>query len=157
MSSDIFSELENEVFHDIGRASDLLWLHFGEKILIKNHRGFEREKGSFGIHVQCPWRFLHHGKLLLGNMDIYLSREGVSESEFDWFENGKSVFDEKVEKIKQYVLPIKIEKMIVDNVGNLKIIFKNELVFEAMPNSSVEMEFWRFINNKTREHIVFFE
>lgn len=157
MNIETISELENEVLNNFGRASDLLWIHFGEKLKIKNYKGIEVEKGSYGLHVQCPWRFLHHGKLILGNMDIYIPREGISESEFEWCEIGESVFDEKAQKIRLNLLPLKVEKVLVDSIGNLKIEFENELVFEAIPNSSVETEFWRFINNKTKEHMVIFE
>ncbi len=69
--------------------------------------------------VQCPWRFLHHGKLILGNMDINIPIEGVFESEFDWFEIGKSVFDENVLKIRQSLLPLKVLAVSVDSVCNL--------------------------------------
>ena len=157
MNIKTISELENEVFNSIGRSSDLLWIHFGEKIKTKNYKGIEVEKGSYGIHVQCPWRFLHCDKLILGNMDVYIPREGVSESEFDWCKIGESVFDENVQKIRQNVLPLKVEEVLIDSIGNLKIKFENELVFEANPNSSIKTEFWRFINNKTKEHMVIFE
>lgn len=157
MNIKTINELENEVFCNIGRASDLLWIHFGEMMKIKNYKGIEVEKGSYGIHVQCPWRFLHYGKLILGNKDIYIPREGVSESEFDWCEIGESVFDEKVQKIRQNLLPVKVKEVFLDSIGNFKIEFENKLVFEAIPNSSVETEFWRFINNKTKEHMVIFD
>ena len=156
MNNNIISELENEVFCNIGRTADMLWIHFGEMLKTKNYKGIEIEKGSYGLHVQCPWRFLHHGKLILGNMDINIPIEGVFESEFDCFEIGKSVFDENVLKIRQRLLPLKVLAVSVDGIGNLKIKFENELVLEVIPNSGVKMEFWRFINNKTREHMVIF-
>ena len=151
------NELDDQAFNNIGRVSDLLWIHFGEKMKTLNYKGVEVTKGSYGIHVQCPWRFLHHGKLILGNMDIYIPREDVSDSEFDWSESHESVFDKNVKKISQNLLPLKVESVFIDSIGNLKIEFENELVFEAMPNSSVETEFWRFINFKTNEHMVIFD
>jgi len=157
MSENIGNELINEELNNIGRASDLLWLHFGQKFYIINRRGIEVEKGSYGIHIQCPWRFIHQGILVLGSMDIYMPKEGVHESDFNWDEIGNSVFDEKIKVIKEKILPIKVQKVESDEIGNLKLIFEDDFVFEAMPNCSVKQEFWRLINNVTKEHTVIFE
>lgn len=157
MKNRILGELVNEKIFDIGRAADLLWIHIGEKILVKNYKGLDVEKGSYAIHVQCPWRIIHHGKLVLGNMDIYRHKDSIVESEFDWSEIGNSVFDEKIEKIKNEVLPIKVNDYILDAIGSLKLICEDEIIFEVTPNSSGKIEFWRYINNISKEHVVIFE
>lgn len=157
MEDEAFSELVNEKLFDMGRTSDLLWIQLGEKILVKNYKGFEVQKGSYAIHVQCPWRIVCHGELVLGNMDIYRPKDGIVESEFDWSEIGNSVFDEKLEKVKIELLPVKIKDLILDDIGTLKLICDDEFIFEAIPNSSGRIEFWRFINNISKKHVVIFE
>ncbi len=115
------------------------------------------KKGSFGLNIQCPWRILKHGKLILGSNDIFMPINDGFESEFDWSEIGGSVFDDRVEKIIRDLLPLKVILVCVDEIGDLKIAFEKEVIFEVMPNSSVKVEFWRFINYKTNEHVVFYE
>ena len=160
MSRGILAEIikiKNKPMFNIGRAADLLWIHFGQSIIVKNHRGFEVEKGDYAIHVQCPWRFIQDYKLILGSGDVYIPREGISDSEFDWNTFGMSIFDEKLKMIKSKNTPIVVEDVSIDEVGTLKIIFERGLVFETLPNSSVTVEYWIFINNRTKKHTVVFE
>ncbi len=44
MNFKVVKELENNDLINIGRASDLLWLQFGEKIKIRNYKNIEIEK-----------------------------------------------------------------------------------------------------------------
>lgn len=160
MSAELISEIikiQNEPMFNLGRAADLLWIHFGKKIVVKNHRGVEVEKGEYAIHLQCPWRFVENSKLILGSRDIYVPREGIQDSEFNWDTFGMSIFDEKVKTFLEELTPIVVSNVTVDEIGTLKIQFENGLVFEAFPESSQISEYWRFINNKTKEHTVVFE
>ncbi len=142
---------------NIGRSADLLWIHFGRCIVIKNQKGSEVEKGDYAIHVQCPWRFIQYDKLILGSKDVFIPREGVSESEFDWNIFGMSIFDEKVKTIKEQIAPVIVKDVTISEDGTLVIRYEKGLVFEAFPDSSITIEHWRFINNKTKEHTVVYE
>ncbi len=150
-------ELENKNFIDIGRASDLLWLQFGEKIKIKNYKNIEIERGSMGLNIQCPWRILKRDQLILGNNDIYEPADDIFETEFDWSEIGGSVFDKKVIEIFSNMLPLMVKSVEVSKIGDLKLEFEKEIVLEVISNSASKIELWRFINYKTNEHIVCFE
>ena len=157
MESNMLKILEAEKMFDIGRAINLLWISFGDLVVIKNRKGIESERGHFAIHIQCPWRIIYQGELLLGDMDIYTPQADVNESDFDWSEIGYSIFDEKLIKIKAELLPIKVISTYLDNTGYIKILFEKDVVFEAMPNGSSKTEFWRFIDFMSNNQIVIFE
>lgn len=154
---DNVTKIEGQSMFCIGRAADMLWIQFGKRIFVKNRKGLEVEKGEYAIHVQCPWRFRQKGKIILGSRDVYIPSSNVSELDFNWETIGMSIFDKESEIINNKIAPINVEKVDMDMFGTLKIIFDNEVIFEAFTDSTEEVEFWRFINNNTKEHTVVFD
>lgn len=141
----------------MGRAADLFWIVFGKDILVEDYKGNKVEKNEYAIHIQCPWRLLKDNNLILGSRDIYIPKEGIEESEFDYESFGMSLFDEKVKGIESELLPLHVESISTDSTGGFKIVFNHCFVLEVMPDSSAEIEFWRFIDFNTRKHYVLFE
>lgn len=148
-------KLLGEYFLSLGRTTDLLWIQFGNMMKLKNFKNEEVEKGEYVFHIQCPWRFIQKNKMLLGNEDIYQSEEYIEN--FDWTKKGTSIFDKKESSINELLKNTKVKEVYLNSLGDLKIIFTNEVVFEVFLNTSLKMESYRFINNKTREHFVIFE
>lgn len=153
---DDIMHMQGEQMFGIGRAADLLWIQFGDKVKVTNRKGVEVEKGQFALHVLCPWRFTHNNRVLLGSRDIYIPRNGIAEEDFDCTTSGMSAFDEKVPVLESMV-PVKVIGLSVDAVGTVSIAFETGLKFEAFPDSACAKEFWRFINHKTGRHTVVFE
>lgn len=52
----------NKQISAIGRASNMLWLGIGDKIMVVNSRGLEVEKSTFSLHVQSTWRIVDKEK-----------------------------------------------------------------------------------------------
>jgi hypothetical protein len=50
-----------------------------------------------------------------------------------------------------------VKEVYLNSLGDLKIIFTNEVIFKVFLNTLLKTESYRFINNKTREHFVIFE
>ena len=46
--------LINQPLLKMGRASDLCWILFGERILGEDKKGNTIEKGEYSLHLQCP-------------------------------------------------------------------------------------------------------
>lgn len=157
MIDKVKSALEGQPLLYIGRATDMLWMGFGKLVKIKNYKGLEDEKGEFAVHVQCPWRFVHQEKVVVGSRDIYMPRNGISDHEFDYEKRGLSIFDSICEAFNSEWIPLLVSEVCVDIFGTLKIIFANGLVFETFINSVTTDEYWRFINFQTKEHIVVFD
>lgn len=58
-------------FRSIGRATNLLWLQFGERHQIPPRRGGTKVVGDWAVNVQCPWRFIRQDRILVGYHDFY--------------------------------------------------------------------------------------
>lgn len=149
------NKVHKKKFLCLGRATNLLWIQFGNILKLKNFKNEEIEKGEYVFHIQCPWRFIQKNKILLGNEDIYQSEEYIEN--FDWTKKGTSIFDKKESSINELLKNTKVKEVYLNSLGDLKIIFTNEVIFEVFLNTSLKMESYRFINNKTREHFVIFE
>jgi len=63
-------------FRCIGRATNLLWLHFGELHEVSDRRGGTKDVGDWAVHIQCPWRISRHGRILIAYHDYYYSPDG---------------------------------------------------------------------------------
>lgn len=55
------SNLIGQRVNYIGRASNMLDLHFGEDVIVTDSRG-EKRVGTYSLHVQCPWRIINLAK-----------------------------------------------------------------------------------------------
>lgn len=64
--------LVGERVNYIGRAANMLDLHFGEDVVVTTRRG-PHTVGTYILHVQCPWRIINVEKrgMYLGSMDFY--------------------------------------------------------------------------------------
>src|SRR5574344_1426231 len=130
--------LINQPLLDIGRASNLLWLSFGERVVTINRKGNEIQKGKYALNVQCAWRLTQNSRIIVASKDIYLPKTGLEYDSFNWEEYGNNRFDERI--------------------SSFKIDFEFGVKFELFPDDSLEEEFWRFIiNGNKSEHFVYID
>jgi hypothetical protein len=136
-----------------GRASNLFWLGFGEKILV-TRRGKKEEVAEYALHIQCSWRIAKGYKIIVGSQDFYSPRTGLeNENEhFEWNIQGNNRFDERIESfIKDINEHTIVERVDSDEVGGLKIFLSQGYLLEVFPNTSEDdeySEFWRLFNRK---------
>ncbi|HWL22436.1 hypothetical protein H7K20_18910 [Priestia aryabhattai] len=137
----------------IGRASNLFWLGFGEKILV-TRRGKMEEVAEYALHIQCSWRIAKANKIVVGSRDFYYPRTGLdNENEhFEWDVQGNNRFDERIksiiEDINEHTI---VERFESDEVGGLKIFLSQGYLLEVFPDTSEDdeySEFWRLFNRK---------
>lgn len=138
--------LEGCQMQDIGRAVNMAWFGFSTG---ENHRDHH-------LHIQCPWRMRKDDELIVGSNDIFEVLPGKPVEE--WDEVGNNFFDEIIrEKEFESIFPLKVEHAEITKYGDIKIICKGGYYLEVFIDSTVLVENWRFLNNKTDEHIVFLE
>lgn len=147
--------LENNVMEGMGRCSDMIWISFGKELLVRNYRNEEVKKSEYALHIQCPFRISKNNKILLSNYDIYTSIEGSIND--DWDVIGNNRYDKIVEDLLIPMLPLKVNKVNFSKIGDIEILFKDNIAINIFVNSSEIAEEWRFINNNTGEHYVFRE
>lgn len=145
---------------DIGRASNLLWLSFGKRVVVIDRKGNEIQKGKYALNVQCAWRLTQNSHIIVASKDVYLPKIGLDYDSFDWEEYGSNRFDERISNFKPMITKINLSvlNITVDDIGGVIIDLESGVKFELFPDDSLEDEFWRFIiNGNKSEHFVFVE
>jgi hypothetical protein len=59
-----------------GRATNMLWVHFGEMHEVAAYRGGTKTVGDWAIHVQCAWRLCRRGRIEIAYRDYCYSPDG---------------------------------------------------------------------------------
>lgn len=153
--------LIGEPLSGIGRAANMLWMGFGKDVKTTNLKGQERTVSEYALHIQCAWRIIYRKRIFTGNGDFY--QLTVENDTGDWDTKGGNLFDLKAVEINSLLekKSFTVEKIIVRDIGDLKIYFSNGLRLEVFPNDSLHEEYWRFFSKKPeladRRHLVVFQ
>lgn len=152
------SVLERKQFLSIGRASDLLWIKFGERAMDQKAEAGGMKRREYALDIQCPWRIKDKSNsgIILASYDIYEPNSQIEWNEsFDWDVQGNNLFDEKVKKIFSSV-DINVDYVSVSVNNDLTVGFSNGLILETFINVSSEIECWRFFEKGKDEHLVIY-
>jgi hypothetical protein len=142
----------------IGRAADLLWVHFGEMKEVPARRGDTRSLGDWALHIQCPWRITKPPAILVANGDCYYKAD--IDEPYDWDAGGESRFDSHAAPLNREFesLPPRVEAVVVDTVGGFSLRLSNGYCLDVFPSNSTgcKSEHWRFFQpRKDERHFVF--
>ena len=155
------SKVLGQPFLSIGRAGNLLWLCFGENIVVRDRNGNEKTKSTYALNIQCAWRVIKENKIIVASGDFYLPKTGMSgDDAVEWDKIRVNRFDEKIDELKKaMVSEMIINGVLGDEIGGLCISFDSGIKLEIFPNDSLEDEFWRFIefDGQNSEHFVVFD
>jgi len=119
--------------------------------------------GKYALHIECCSRFICGDKVVMGKRDIYWpTSEQEKDADFDWDNHdwdikGNNRYDELAAQYFSEDSPkFIVEKILVNNVGDLKIYLTNDFVLEIFADSTDDDEYWRFfeLGNKDQEHLV---
>ena len=142
----------------IGRAADLLWLHFGDRRTVSTFDGRTKEVGSWALHVQTPWRFTRGHEIIVGLRDIYYRSDNGECIDEDI--HGISRFDRHAAALNAEfdASPWTVRSIVCDRVGGFSLEFDLERSFDVFPNvafTSEGFEFWRLFEPGTdNDHYV---
>ena len=130
----------------VGRALDMLWIHFGDYRTYCDDRGKSREVGEWALHVQCPWRFVHSVGITLASADVYFYAN--RDEPYDFRAGGESVFDRKAAQLNRVLESgdFRVSSIAVGVSGTFELECNDELRFSVFPNASYQDptgEFWR--------------
>ncbi|MDN7240755.1 hypothetical protein QWY14_03090 [Planococcus sp. N028] len=136
----------------LGRASNLLWLGFGDLIDVVR-RGETEELAEFALHVQCAWRITKASTIYVGSHDFYVPSskwEGDME-DFYWDIQGNNRFDERVRWLMRSIKSgLVVENIEADTFGGLTVYLSNDYTLEIFPNSSETGDYsesWRLFRS----------
>ena len=121
-----------------GRAADMLWLQFGERVRAPTSRSPEREVGEFALHVLCPWRVAGAAGVITGRSDIFVpSDPDQDEDDFRWDWPGRSIVDRQ---LKSWIdahekQPLRVLQIVVDRCAGFALRLENEYTVEVFPDA----------------------
>lgn len=142
----------------VGRAANLLWLHFGEMHEVAARGGGTKMVGDWAIHVQCAWRLCRLAHIEVAYRDYYYSPDGDALD--DWDTPGKSRFDQQAASLVAgfAASPPEILSFTVNDVGGFSLLFSHDFRLYVFPDDSSHgdySEHWRlFAPASDREHFV---
>jgi hypothetical protein len=134
---------------DVGRATDLTWLQFGQRRMVKDFRGEAKEVGEYALHLQCVWRLVQGEQVIIGQRDLYYpATPGRTSPEvpagFNWDVQGANrldyLLDEFFHRSNQQLI---VEHTEVGCAAAFAIFFRDNFVLEIFPNDSFDEEHWR--------------
>ena len=157
----VYQFLDNLVMQPvrvIGRASNMLWIGFGEKVKLLDDKGKEKEVSTYALHIQCRWRIVNKERreILLAASDFYSPKEDIDDySNFDWELQGNNLFDEKSLEWLIRESPIYVKEYEINMWGDLFLIFTNNDKLEVFITSTGDTEGWRIFEcGKEKPHMV---
>ncbi|MGW7408764.1 hypothetical protein ACWGI9_34620 [Streptomyces sp. NPDC054833] len=130
-TSEIRRLLHGTTVRSVGRAADLGVIEFA---------GPHGEAVS--AHVQCPFRILQEGKLILGSRDMRYPQQGAGTDAFDRF---KTVYDSRAATLNGILEQLRptVTRVTVGDGGHLVAGWEPAFRIEFFPDCSGSMEAWR--------------
>ena len=159
------SRLIGQLVHSIGRAANMLDLHFGEDVIVPDRISKEKHVGTYSLHGQCPWRIinLEKRKVLLGSLDFYapstrrLAAEDFDCNHFDWDVQGENLFDEKAQEWFAGLEHVTVVAARMNRFGDARIDLSNGDRIEIFVTATDDGECWRlFLSAKSTTQLVIY-
>jgi hypothetical protein len=140
----------------MGRAATMLWVGFGDYVVVSDLNGEKREVAEYALHLQCPWRLIEPRGIITGATDLF----HASEEPYRELEDGE--WDKKVgdhlyvtlcdARIEAFFAEhgddtLIVESVTADDVGSLRIALKDGYAIEVFPDDSLPGEHWRFFGS----------
>lgn len=160
MKEDIYKELKKLRRLRLTRStrtSTVECLKFGFKEVIDKD-GSLINIGTYGIHLNCHWRFVDKSKILVGSQDLYepIQSIHVAPQEFNWDEPNANVRDITLQELINFNHLV-VADIETDAYGGFYIAFGNDVKLEVFPSLSKKdkhAEYWRFLDNEKKKHFV---
>lgn len=132
-----------------GRAA-LQWFQFGARQVVMDVRGGRREAGTYALHVDCAWRLVEAGRIVVGSGDRFYRAGGDPYhdlDDFDWDRPGDNRCDERMAQFFEQhdEDALTIVGVQADASGGLRLRFRGGCALEVFPVDSLPDEFWRLL------------
>ncbi|MFD4720335.1 hypothetical protein ACFWOY_09135 [Streptomyces sp. NPDC058423] len=99
---------------------------------------------ELGLHIQCPFRFVHDDRVLLGSQDMKYPQKGAGPSAFDDF---RTVYDERAQLLNGLLTKAgpRVESVDLGKAGDLTLSWGPGIRLEVFPDCSGREEAWRVL------------
>ncbi len=163
----LMSNLKGERLYQISRGGAMAAFGFGEntnaRVVYKTESGKldlrETAVSKYAIHIDGFFRITRHGSIVLSKDDMFrpnsqLQKDGFDEDNFEWDIEGNNKFDEQ--KKFCYDVDLLVQDIIINELGDLKIVLSNDFCIEVFIDTNEDEECWRFfeVGNSEKPHVV---
>ncbi|MFD3735617.1 hypothetical protein [Streptomyces sp. NPDC058632] len=130
-TSEIRRLLLGATVHSVGRAADMGVVEFAA-----------RHDEVINAHLQCPFRIVQEGKLLIGSRDMRYAQRGAGAEAFDRFE---TVYDSRAATLNgvlERLRPV-VGEVALGDAGSVTVEWQPGFRLEVFPDCSGSVESWR--------------
>lgn len=140
---------------DMWRVLNMAVFAFGDDVKWISTDSGERTGSRYALHVQCPFRLLRNGRVLVGSDDLWVeaknpsavrSSEGQEETYYDL------VVSRIVRGTKES--PLIVRSIRTSGCGDLALDLSDGVAIEVVPTSARPSEAWRFLE-RGGEHVTY--
>ncbi|MFC8370754.1 hypothetical protein ACFUIT_22775 [Streptomyces sp. NPDC057239] len=133
--------LAGTVVRSVGRAVDMGVVEFD---------GLQGE--TVMVHMQCPFRIVRHGRILLGSADMRYAQKGAGPQAFDEF---RMVYDARTATFNRVLGELRpsVGGVTVGEAGELTVSWEPAFRLEAFPDCSGRIEAWRVLVRGGAHHV----
>jgi hypothetical protein len=122
--------------------------HFGKRHTILTDQGNPREVGEYFLHVQCAWRILSPGSIVVASRDRWYPDDETDTppADFDWTQPGNRCDKRLAAFIHANAEDdsLVVTAVAADRVGSVKLQLAKGVELDIFPDDSFEAEHWRF-------------
>ncbi|GAA3818179.1 hypothetical protein ACFS5L_04510 [Streptomyces phyllanthi] len=132
-ADEIAAILTGAVVRSVGRAADMGVVEFdgprGETVM---------------AHLQCPFRIVQDGTIVLGSADMRYAQKGAGPKAFEEF---RMIFDARATKLTAILgeLHPTVDDVTVGEAGELTVSWEPAFRLVAFPDCSGRIEAWRVL------------
>lgn len=132
-ADEIAGILTGAVVRSVGRAADMGVVEFdgprGETVM---------------VHLQCPFRIVQDGTILLGSADMRHAQKGAGPRAFDEF---RMIYDARAAKLSAILGELRpsVVGVGVGEAGELTVTWEPAFRLVAFPDCSGQIEAWRVL------------
>lgn len=111
------------------------------------------------MHLQCEWRIVGPGGIVVGMNDRYFPTGDYSTEppDFDWRVQGSNRMDERLSGLMQerQSNPLTMRSVCADHTGSFRLGLSDDYSLEVFPCETTQSEFWRlFVPTDGSPHFV---
>lgn len=142
----------------VNHAADMAMIGFGKGPLVER-RGKTVQLSEWDLHLQCPWRFVRDGSVILAWMDFHY--EAASGEPCDRNDIEQSIFFSNRNSMLNWLEqnPVTVASLTMKAAGAFDVVFDRDLELNVLPAISQNfqaMEEWRLFRPGTdADHFVY--
>jgi hypothetical protein len=127
------------------RVLEMEMFEFGAQTPFTDRHGRQRTIGEYRLHVQCAWRIVAAGRVVVGYSDVHDAPVDPPPDAFDP-ERDPTLRDVLLERFLSERQPRVVTECETTTAGDVRLKLEDEAVLELLPMGTAgDVEYWRLL------------